>query len=117
MEGMTVWHWAGVALAGVLVLHSTKVLDATKLPLVGPLFAKMLTPHKATKAVTVPANIVSVDTLDTGDRCDILFANITALRHYASEQPKDTASVCLDACDVLWAAVDKTHKQHNTPVG
>jgi hypothetical protein len=105
-------HWIALGLAAALVIHGLKIFDLTTLPGIGPLLAKFLTPHAKRKPVD--PQTVQVDTLDPQDRCDALFASITALRHYASEQPKDKAVACLDACDVLWQAVGETHKTHAT---
>ena len=112
-KDLTIVQWIAIGLAVALALHGFKIVDLTTLPGVGPLFAKFLSPWKLKAKPATPVGVlVTTDTLSPEDRCNVLFENITALRHYASEQPKERASACLDACDVLWNDVTQTHKLH-----
>lgn len=115
---MTNMHWIAVAAGAALVIHSLKIYDLATIPGIGPMLAKFLTPFAPKPVNTntvpnIPSEVVRVDTQPVGDRCNTLLLNLTALRHFVSEQVKETAVEGLDACNVLQGIVDTEHEKHS----
>lgn len=119
LSGLSLTNWLLIGGGLLLFLHMQGIVDASKWPLIGPILTALNIKPKPPVPVppAPPVNPPVTDgeqeqLLQVEIRCQKLMQSLLDLRHFASEQPTDSATAMLKSCDVISTGLEDWHKLH-----